>query len=182
MLMAALETAESAASGLDPSWTLVGILFAVGVLFAIAELFIPSAGVLSLLAGTSLVAAVVVAFLMGRTQGFLTLLGVVVFSPVAVYVAIRVWPHTPIARRLILTGPSAIAKAGDLARLDPKSLEGRVGTVKTALRPAGRVVLDGRPIDCVTEGGLVDVGRKVKVLAVQGSRVVVRPVEEDGQA
>jgi membrane-bound ClpP family serine protease len=40
------------------------------------------------------------------------------------------------------------------------------------------MTLDGRPIDCVTEGDLVPAGRKVKILAVEGARVVVRPVEE----
>ena len=162
----------------EASWTWVALLLTTGILLAIAEIFIPSHGLLTFLAISSFVAAVVVGFLMGTTPGVITLLAAIILAPFLIYVLLRVWPHTPVARRLVLSGPSGVAKAGDLAHYDPKELVGRVGTAKTMLRPSGKMTLDGRPIDCVTEGDLVPAGRKVKILAVEGARVVVRPVEE----
>jgi membrane-bound ClpP family serine protease len=162
----------------EASWTWVALLLAAGILLAIAEIFIPSHGILTFLSITSFVAAVVVGFLMGTTPGVVTLFAVLILTPFLIYVLLRVWPHTPVARRLILSGPTGVAKAGDLAHYDPKALVGRIGVTKTMLRPSGKMVLDGRPIDCVTEGDLVPAGRKVKILAVEGARVVVRPVEE----
>ena len=162
----------------EASWPWVALLLGTGILLAIAEIFIPSHGILTFLSVSSFVAAVAVAFLMGTTPGVLTLFAVLVLAPILIYSLIRLWPHTPIARRIILSGPTGVAKAGDLAHYDPKALVGRVGVAKTMLRPSGKMTLDGRPIDCITEGDLVPAGRKVKILAVEGARVVVRPVEE----
>ena len=166
----------------EPSWSLVAIAFALGVVFAVAEVFLPSGGVLTLLSVLSFVAAVVAGFMMGRTEGIIALAIVVFLAPTVLYVTIRIWPHTPVARKIILTGPSSTAKAGDLADLDPEELVGQVGVAKTPLRPAGKMVLEDRKIDCVTEGDLVEAGRRVEIIEVHGARVVVRAVEENEEA
>lgn len=57
-------------------------------------------------------------------------------------------------------------------------LLGKEGRTITDLRPAGTAWLDGRPVDVVSEGMFVEKGRTVKVLEVQGMRVLVRPVSE----
>ena len=166
----------------EASWTWVALLLGGGTALAIAEIFIPSHGLLTFLSISSFVVAVVVGFLMGTTPGVVTLLAAIVLTPFLIYMLLRVWPHTPVARRLILSGPTGVAKAGDLAHYEPQELVGRVGTAKTMLRPSGKMTLDGRQIDCITEGDLVPAGRKVKILAVQGARVVVRPLEEAEKA
>ena len=162
----------------DPSWGWIVLLLAAGVLCALAEIFVPSGGMLTVLAVGAFAGAVVLAFFKGETEGALVLVAAAMLAPVIVLTAIRAWPHTPLARRLILREPQATGKAGDLARLPAEGLVGRVGNAKTMLRPAGKMVLDGRVLDCVTEGDLVDAGRPVEVIAVQGAKVVVRAVEE----
>lgn len=167
----------SALAAMDPSWGWVAVLFALGLVFVAAEIIIPSGGVLSVLAALSLIGAVVMAFLIGWTEGLLALLATAVLTPLAIFAALRLLPHMPIGRRLVLQ-PPATGKAGDLAHLDPKVLEGRVAIAKTLLRPAGKIALDGRPLDCITEGEIVQPGTKVRILAVHGAKVVVRPVED----
>ena len=167
---------------LESSWSLIVVAFALGVIFAVAEVFLPSGGVLTLLSVASFIAAVVAGFTMGRTEGIVTLAIVVILAPTTLYVTLRIWPHTPIAKRIILAGPSSTGKAGDLVDLDPAELVGKVGVAKTLLRPSGKMVLGDRKIDCVTEGDLVQAGRKVEILEVHGARVVVRAVEEDAKA
>ena len=166
----------------EPSWGWVALLLGTGILLAVAEIFVPSQGILTFLSIASFVAAVVVGFLMGTMPGVVALLATIVLTPFLIYVLLRVWPHTPLAKRLILTGPSAVGKAGDLAHLDPKALVGRIGVAKTMLRPSGKMVLDGRPIDCLTQGDLVPAGRKVRILAVEGAKVVVEAIAEPEQA
>jgi len=166
----------------EASWSWVALLLAAGILLAVAEIFIPSHGILTFLSIASFVAAVVAAFLIGQTPGVITLFAVLVLAPFLIYVLLRVWPHTPLAKRLILTGPSAVGKAGDLAHLDPKALVGRIGVAKTMLRPSGKMVLDGRPIDCLTQGDLVPAGQKVRILAVEGAKVVVEAIAESERA
>jgi len=161
------------------SWPYVALLFGMGVVLALAEIVIPSGGVLTILSLLAFGGAVVVAFLLGSAPGLIALAAMAVTAPLLMYLFIRVWPHTPLFRRLILRGPSGVGKAGDLAHLAPEELIGRIAVAKTALRPAGKITIDGRRIDCVTEGDLVPAGRRVKILEVHGARVVVRVVPEE---
>jgi len=162
----------------EPSWWWVGLALALGLVFGLVEFLVPSHGLLTMAAIGSFVAAVVLAFLIGETQGFVTLLVGVLLAPFALYAAICAWPHTPIAKRLILKEGTGFGKAGDLAHLDPADYVGRIGVSKTLLRPAGKITVDGRALDCLTEGDLVEPGRKVRIIAVEGARVIVR-AEED---
>lgn len=50
----------------------------------------------------------------------------------------------------------------------------KTGVAKTSLRPSGTATIDGESVDVVTEGSLIDPGTPVKVVEVEGLRVVVR--------
>jgi len=162
----------------DVSWGWIALLLAVGVVTAVAEIFIPSGGLLTIVSVLAFLGAVVMAFFVSSTAGVLTLLAVILLTPLLVYVLMRIWPHTPIAKRIILSGPASRGTAGDLTRREPGALVGRTGVAKTLLRPAGKMALDGQTIDCVTEGEYVQPGTRVTVLEERGARVVVRPAPE----
>ena len=55
-------------------------------------------------------------------------------------------------------------------------LLGKEGEVYSELRPSGSVIIDGVPVDVVSEGTFIPKGEKVRVVAVEGARVVVRKV------
>ena len=57
----------------------------------------------------------------------------------------------------------------------PELLNG-TGVALTQLRPSGTASINGQRVDVVTEGGLIERGTAVKVVAVEGARVVVREV------
>lgn len=59
---------------------------------------------------------------------------------------------------------------------DKSKFIGREGVCATDLRPAGTIEVDGEPLDVVSEGGFVNAGDKVKVINVDGSRVLVRRI------
>ena len=69
------------------------------------------------------------------------------------------------------------ADRGYVSAQDRPELLGRTGTVITELRPSGTILLNGVPVDVVSEGAFIPKGTLVRVAAVQGSRVVVRRVE-----
>ena len=48
----------------------------------------------------------------------------------------------------------------------------------TPLRPAGIIEIADRRIDAVSDGAFIDSGSRVRVLTVEGSRVVVERVED----
>ena len=60
--------------------------------------------------------------------------------------------------------------------IDKSKFLGAVGVCVTDLRPAGTVTVEGEPLDVVTEGGFVKAGDKVKVINVDGSRILVRQI------
>jgi len=59
---------------------------------------------------------------------------------------------------------------------DKRKFLGAVGVCVTDLRPAGTITVDGEPVDVVTEGSFVKQGSSVKVINVDGSRVMVRQI------
>ncbi|MBR3498351.1 MAG: hypothetical protein IKO05_05090 [Selenomonadaceae bacterium] len=60
--------------------------------------------------------------------------------------------------------------------IDKSKFLGAVGVCVTDLRPAGTITVEGEPLDVVTEGGFVKAGDKVKVINVDGSRILVRQI------
>ena len=89
----------------------------------------------------------------------------------------RLFPSSPFGRRLLipagaLPGGSVATPTGSGAVVSPA----REGTAMTPLRPAGTARLGDSLVDVVTEGDFVDAGARVRVVRVEGSRVVVRPV------
>jgi len=51
---------------------------------------------------------------------------------------------------------------------------GQVGEALTPLRPAGKVMVDGRRYDAVAEVGYVEAGARVEVVRAEAGRLVVR--------
>ena len=48
------------------------------------------------------------------------------------------------------------------------------------MRPSGAVDFDGRRVDALTEGDLVNAGQWVRCVDVRAGKVIVRPVEQPG--
>ena len=62
---------------------------------------------------------------------------------------------------------------GELGVERPELLD-QLGTADSILRPSGVATINGHRIDVVAETGLIERGQSVKVIAVEGSKVVVR--------
>jgi len=59
-------------------------------------------------------------------------------------------------------------------RRDMQVLVGRTGRATSVLRPAGIADFDGVRLNVVTEGGYIERDRSVKIVSVDGTRIVVR--------
>jgi membrane-bound serine protease (ClpP class) len=53
------------------------------------------------------------------------------------------------------------------------------GLAFSPLRPAGKARFGDRYLDVLTDGDFVERGRQVRIVEIQGSRIVVRDVEEE---
>lgn len=56
---------------------------------------------------------------------------------------------------------------------------GKIGVAKSKMLPSGAILIDGRTVDAYSEGVPIDPGQRVVVLEVQGTRVLVRPIDDD---
>ena len=70
-------------------------------------------------------------------------------------------------------GTSLTEESGYVNLPTNTALVGRPGTVMTALRPSGTILVDGERHDAVSDGDFILEGEAVRVLEVHGNRVVV---------
>ncbi len=153
-------------------WPLLFLVVALCLL--IAEVFIPSGGLIGAAAAFCLGYSLWLAFRHSYASGMRFLAADVFLLPMALMLAMYLWPKTPLAKRVFLKppGPEEIEVSHAAERLD--HLIGQIGRVLTPLRPSGRVDFDGRPLDAVSEGGLIDSGTLVRAIRVRSGRLVVR--------
>jgi membrane-bound serine protease (ClpP class) len=151
---------------------LVLLLVLVGLLLLVAEVFLVSAGVLFLMSAAALFGGVFLAFQEGTAFGTAVLVGESLVAPAVLWGAFRLLPRTRFGRALLLEGPRPEeVRAGDAGQ---SQLAGKVGVAVSPLRPAGFARIDGRRVDVVTRGEMLEEGRAVRVIEVSGNRVVVR--------
>jgi len=159
--------------------TLGLVLIVAGFLLLAAELFIPTGGVLFVLSMASIAVGVTLVFRYNVSAGLCALVGVFVALPVLGSVLLHYWPRTPIGRRFFLTAPPEDATVASLpVNKELEQLKGRYGRTLSSLRPAGVVDFDGRRIDTITEGMMVDPGQWVRCIDVRAGKVIVRPVDK----
>lgn len=143
------------------------------VLLAVEILVIPGFGFVGLLGIGSTIAGGILAW---TRLG--PLWGVVAILVSAVAGALMVWafPRTRVGRKVML----AQSVAGFRAPAEGlESLIGREGTAITTLRPAGTIEIGDRRVDVVTDGQFVDAGTAVRVIRVEGARVVVEAIQTE---
>jgi membrane-bound ClpP family serine protease len=165
---------------MDSSTLILGfLLIGAGFLLLAADLFLMS-GILAVLSLGAIVGGVFLTFVGGGVGvGIGTSIAVFVALPATVRLLLYCWPRTPMGRQFCLTGPPEDATVASLpVNQELEHLKGRIGRALSALRPAGMVDFDGRRIDTVTEGMMVDPGQLVRCIDVCAGRVVVRPIDK----
>ncbi len=152
----------------------VGLL-GLGLALIVAEVLFPSLGLLSLLATAALVASVLVAFGESSATGIQFIVAAALLVPAALVLGLKLFPRSPMGRHMVAPGLSFEGEAATDAR--DRAAIGREGTVESALRPTGIARIDGRRVDVVTRGELLEPGTRVRVVEVSGNRLVVAALE-----
>lgn len=149
---------------------IITLLIAVGLVLLFLETLLPGliAGALGIL---SLAAGVAYAYInFGARTGNATLAIVLVLLGVGTILWVKFFPNSAMARMFVLN-----QSIGNVGAEKPELL-GETGVTLTALRPAGTAIFKGKRVDVVADGTFVEKGTNVKVVAVEGLRVVVRAV------
>lgn len=161
-------------------WVAPVLLMLVGIGLIALEVFVPSAGVLSVLAAAAILGAIGLAFSHSLALGTLMCLVASVAVPLAVAAVINWWPSTPIGRMILIQRPEhadeVLPDTEEYRRRD--EMVGKLGRAKTDLLPSGDVVIDGRRYDAVSNGVAINAGTPIRVIGVDTLRLVVRPLSE----
>ena len=93
-------------------------------------------------------------------------------SGALIAILVRYLPVSPLYRRIALVSalPSGDGAVPESAR---GIHSGMTGSAKTMLRPSGKADFGGHVFDVVSEGSFIEVGATVRVVLVEGPRVVV---------
>jgi len=162
----------------DIAWAV--LLLLLGCMLVVLEVFIPSGGIISILAAISFITSILIASWEGPTTGPATGLlfaGITVFAvPALVAVAFKYWPKTRMGKAFL----GELPREEEVVPDDPRrALIGRVGVARSKMLPSGAVEIDGQMIDAMTQGQAIEPGAYVVVVEVRANRVVVRPAAKD---
>ncbi len=160
--------------------TIAAILLGIGLLLIVAELMFPSFGALGLAASVFIVGSVAYAFAQDSDLGVGFMIAACVLVPAMIWVGFRLLPISPFAKHLVARGFTF----EDGAAIDRRDggLLGHEGRVDSLLRPAGTATIDGRRVDVVTRGEAIEAGTRVRVIEIEGNRVVVAAVDSAASA
>ena len=156
------------------------LLFAVGAILIVAEVLLPAHGVIGLIGLVSLLAGVGVCFWINQYLGLGALIALVAVTPFAAMLWVKVFPHTPVGRRLILGRSAGGGVSEGRAAPTPFVQVGQTGRAVTEMRPMGvcEFVLPAGPerVEARSEGGIIPAGQAVRVVGLVDRRPTVRPV------
>ncbi len=155
---------------MEPNWLITLLVVMGGLLFTV-EFFAPGM-ILGLAGAACWIAAVGVGFSnYGPFTGLALLAGILALGVVGTLIWLRHWPKTRLARAMTLEETNAAASPVDAVRLLHQS-----GITLTQCRPAGTALIGKTRCSVVSESTFLEKDVPVRVVAVEGTRIVVRPV------
>lgn len=164
---------------MDPIVWSILLLIAAIALFVL-ELFVPSGGVIGVMAALSAIGSIGVAFTAGVREGVIMMCVTTIIVPILFASAVRLWPKTPIGQMILCPPPEdpddVLPETDEYHRDD---LLGRIGRARTTMLPSGSVTIDERNYDAISAGMPIEPGQVVKVVDIRTNRIVVRPTGEE---
>jgi len=157
-------------------WVPAICLFA-GVVLVIIEMFTPGfaapgiTGIILIITGVVLTADTLL-------EGLIWMLAIMAILTVALVIALRSATKGALSRTPLVNQSMASRDEGYLSVEDMAFFVGKTGKALTSLRPAGTADFDGVRLDVVTEGNYIEKGTTVRILKVEGRRIVVAPIDQ----
>jgi membrane-bound serine protease (ClpP class) len=154
-------------------------------LLAIELVVIPGFGIVGILGLIAIATGLVMSMVgAGNAPQFImmTIIRVMVSIAIAIVITLGLMKLTPrlsFGRRLVLDTKLSTGTGFESAPPSDHRLLDKIGKVSSPLHPAGIADFDGERVDVVSEGEAIDVGSIIKVVKVDGNRVVVRRHQTD---
>ncbi len=151
------------------------LLFIVGIALLVLEAFMPGFGLPGI---SGIVVEVITLVLTWQQHGPLATLGMllIVLSvlAIAVSMSLRSITRGKLSQSKLINRETESTAAGYRTAEDLNVFLNREGQVTTTLRPTGMAEFDGVKLNVVSDGEYLPVGTKVRLVRVEGSRILVR--------
>jgi membrane-bound serine protease (ClpP class) len=167
------------------------LLFIAGVVLLFIEIFItPGFGVLGSLGILAVIASLTLA-MVGRFElitfpdiriALSKVAAALIASLIFAIVLAKFLPRTSLFKQMVLEDTQE-QEGGYVAQSSARTeLLGVTGLTITPVHPSGTVMINDKRYDVVSEGEFIDKNVKVKVIDVEGARIVVRKIDEPADA
>jgi len=153
------------------------VLFIAGIAMLIAEAAAPGFGVF----GTLGIAGVVLSIVMASSSLTLALVYMLVALVLTVAVVALIFKKLPkrkLAKTLLLD-TNLSKESGFIPAKEMLEYIDREGRAVSFLRPSGKIEIDNEILDAVSDGEFIQKDELVKVIRVEGSKIIVRKKGED---
>jgi membrane-bound ClpP family serine protease len=149
------------------------LLQVIGIMVIIAEIFIPSLGVLAIIALALLSYSLYIVFTSISTTAGIVFTGLdIIIVPLIVVLGIKILAKSPLALKRELSKQNGVVS-------QKEKLETYInmkGIAVTDLRPAGMAQINSQRVDVVTDGDYIEADTPVIVTGVAGNRIVVEAI------
>lgn len=153
------------------------ICLVVGIGLIVLEAFMPGFGLPGI---SGIILQVVAVALTWMSHGPVAALGMTLIilsiDAIAISVSLRSAANGKLSRSKMILKDTESNEAGYRSTEDMEVFLGKEGTTTTVLRPTGMAEFDGVRLNVVSEGEFIQAGVKVRIVRVEGSRVLVRTI------
>ncbi len=155
---------------------LPAVCFIAGFGLVIFEMFYPGFGVPGI-SGSLLLFLGVVFLAKNVVEAIIMIIIILAVLGIVLAVVLRSAKSGMLSRNVVLSD-SLSRESGFSGTEDLQSYVGREGFATTTLRPAGTAEFDGEKMDVVSQSEFIPKGTKVRVIKVEGRRMVVDDIVE----
>ena len=155
------------------------LLLCVGVLFLFIEIFVPDFGFFGISGLGSIAAGIVTHAVL--TKSIIQVIGLMLIFSLVLIIIFLIFVRSA---RFGLLGKTPFVENKTAVpsdynkRSEFKALIGKVGVAITPLRPSGKFMVDEKAYDAIVQSGeLVENGEHVRVVAVEGIKIIVEREE-----
>lgn len=148
------------------------LLLVIGFILVVIEMYVPGFGAPGITGIACLIAGVILKA-NSALEALIMAIVIIALLCVALSISIHSVSKGRLAKSKLVLHETA-TDAGSIGENDLKYYLDKTGTTTTVLRPAGMGEFDGVKLNIVSDGEFIAAGDTVRVIAVEGNRIVVK--------
>jgi membrane-bound serine protease (ClpP class) len=146
------------------------VLQLAGVIIIIAEIFLPSGGLLSVIAAGLFGYSLFIVFNdISTMAGIYFVLADLFIIPVLVAVGLKILARSPATLQETLSRENGVVSQSP----EMESFKGGEGKTVTALHPGGTAMINNKRVDVVSRGEYIEKNKDIVVVEITGNQIIV---------